>query len=228
MKTKLVILISALLTSASLTVSAQTFNPKQSTIEHNDAIRPCIVLNIDPEPKTLKKAWAKFLRKEYHVRLKGKGLFGNKKLIYSKEVVIEQMSSKQMDFYTQVIENEKGSEMKVFASLGYDIYLNELDYPAEFKMMNEMLVSFIKQFLPEYYKEDIVASAKRVKQLKKEIASIEENRKSNVERIEKLSQEVEEYKTSVEVNSVELVVAQEKLKSREEKLERIRTKLQAL
>lgn len=228
MKPIVVVLISSCLLLNSWTVSSQTFEPKQSTVEHNNGIRPCIVVNIDPEPKTLKKVWAKFLRKEYHVKLKGKGLFGNNDLLYSKEVRIDQLSSKQMDFYTQIVEDENGSEMKIFVSLGYDIYFNEEDYPGEFKLLSDILVSFLKQYLPEYYKEDIEDSAKRVKKLKKEIASLETNKKRNTERIEKLTKKVEKYKISVEDNADKLVIAEDKLKAREEKLERIRTKLQAL
>ncbi|MCF8299066.1 MAG: hypothetical protein K9J13_16070 [Saprospiraceae bacterium] len=228
MKTLVIILISSLLLLNTWTVNSQSFEPKQSTVEHNKAIRPCIVVNIDPEPKTLKKAWVKFLKKEYHFKLKGKGLFNNKELLSTKEVRFEQLSSKQLDFYTQIVEDENGSEMKVFVSLGYDIYLNEQDYPGEFKLMNDMLVAFLKQYLPVYYKKDIKDSAKKVKKLKKEIASLNRNKKRNIEKIESLTKEVEKNKTSVESNSEKLVVAEEKLKAREEKLERIRSKLQAL
>ena len=235
MKTLVVILISIFLLLSTRTVSSQSFEPKQSTIEHNGSIRPCIVVNIDPEPKTLKKAWAKFLRKEYHVKMKGTGLFNNNDLLYSKEVSIVQLSAKQMDFYTQILEDENGSEMKVFVSLGYDIYLNEVDYPAEFQVLNDILVSFLKQYLTEYYEKDIEDSARRVKKLKKEIASLEANKKRNTEMIEKLTKDIENlnkdienYKTSVTENSEKLIEAEIKLKAREEKLERIMNKLQTL
>lgn len=228
MRIIVVILISGFLLLNSWIVNSQSIEPITSTIEYNKGMRPCIMVNIDPEPKTLKKVWTKFLRKEYNFKLKEKGLFGNNDLLYIKEVRIDQLSSKKMDFFTQIIEDENGSEMKVFASLGYDIYLNNQDYPVEFRLLNEMLVSFLKQYLPEYYKKDIKDSAKRVKELKQEIASLEANRKSNNDKIEKLKKDVEMYKLSVEENSDKLAIAEEKLKAREEKLERIRIKLQAL
>ena len=228
MKKSVVILISSFLILNSWTVNSQTFEPKQSLVEYNNGIRPCIVINIDPEPETLKKAWAKFLRKEYHVRLKENGLFANNDLLYSKEISIDELSSKQMDFYTQIVEDENGSEMKVFVSLGYDIYLNEDDYPTELRLLNEILISFLKYYLPEYYKKDIEDSAERVKKLKKEIASSEANKKNNTERIEELTNDVEKYKTSVKENSEKLVKAEEELKSKEKNLERISIKLQAL
>jgi hypothetical protein len=228
MKTLVVILMSSFLILNAWTVKSQSFEPTPSLIEYNEGIRPCIALNIDPEPKTLKKAWIKYLKKEYNFKLKGNCLFGNNDLLSTKEVRIDQLSSKQMDFYTQIVEDENGSEMKVFASLGYDIYLNEQDYPAEFRMMNEMLVSFLKQYLPDYYKKDIDNSAKKVKELKKEITSLIADKKRNIEKIEKLTKDVEKYKVSVEDNSDKLIIAEEKLKYSEDKLERIRIKLQAL
>ena len=58
----------------------------ESTIEHNDAQRPCIQVNLDPEPKTLKKAWKNYLKDNYGVKLKGIGFFSNKDLLSAEEV----------------------------------------------------------------------------------------------------------------------------------------------
>lgn len=212
----------------SLSVNAQSLVPEKSTIEHNNKMRPCLLVKLDPEPKTLKKAWIKFLQKEYDFKLKGMGWFSNKDLLYAEEVTIEKLSSKKMDFYTYVVEDENGSEMKVFASLGYDIYLNEEEYPVEFKAMNEMIVSFLKQYLPEYYNGKIYESEKRIKSLNKEIKNLKKDIKNNENNIEKLNKEIEKNKASVEDNSQKLKAAEIKLKGRQDKLERIRKKLQQL
>jgi uncharacterized coiled-coil protein SlyX len=210
------------------TVYPQSLKPLSSTIEINESTRPCIALTIDPEPKELKKAWVKFLKKEYSIKLKEKGFFGSSDILCAEEVQIDELILKQMDFYTQIVEVDNGSEMKIFASLGYDIYLNETDYPAEFKMLSNMFVSFLKQYLPVYYEEDIKRQTQNVKKLKKEINSLEANMKRDTEKIAELTEDVEDYRKSVENNSEKLDVAENKLKDREEKLERIKAKLQAL
>jgi prefoldin subunit 5 len=221
-------LVISLLIFMSLNNIAQSLVPEKSTIEHNNKMRPCLMVKLDPEPKTLKNAWIDFLRKEYDFKLKGMGWFSNKDLLHAEEVTIEKLSSKQMDFYTYVEEDENGSEMKVFASLGYDIYLNEKEYPVEFEKMNEMMVSFLKQYLPKYYNKIIDESAKRVKSLNKEITTLKKNIKDNNENIEKLNNEIEQYKTSIEENSIKLNAAESKLKGRQDKLERVKTKLRAM
>lgn len=212
----------------SLSVNAQSLVPEKSTIEHNNKMRPCLLVKLDPEPKTLKKAWIKFLKKEYDFKLKGMGWFSNKDLLHTEEVTIEKLSSKKMDFYTYVVEDENGSEMKVFASLGYDIYLNEEEYPVEFKAMNEMIVSFLKQYLPEYYNGKIYESEKTIKSLNKEIKNLKKDIKNNENNIEKLNKKIEKNKASVEDNSQKLKAAEIKLKGRQDKLERVRKKLQQL
>lgn len=212
----------------SFNMSAQTLVPEKSTIEHNKMMRSCWLVKLDPEPKTLKNAWIDFLKKEYDLKLKGMGWFSNKDLLYAEEVTLQNLSSKKLNFYTYVVEDENGSEMKVFASLGYDIYLNEEQYPMEFNAMNEMIISFLKQYLPEYYNTIIHESEERVKSLDKEIRSLKKDINDNNDEIEKLSKEIEKNKASVEDNSEKLKAAEIKLKGRQEKLERVRTKLQQL
>ncbi len=211
-----------------LDLSAQSLVPEKSTIMHNDKTRPCLMLKLDPEPKMLKNAWINFLEKEYDFKLKGMGWFSNKDLLHAEEVTILKLSSRKMDFYTHVVEDENGSEMKVFASLGYDIYLNEENYPVEFKALNEMMLSFLKQYLPEYYNHKIEETSERVVSLTKEIKSLNEDIKDNNDHIDKLAKEIDEYKVNLKEKSQKLKDAEIKLKGRQDKLERIRIKLQKL
>lgn len=214
--------------AVSMSMSAQTLAPQKSTIEHDNKMRTCLLVKVGPEPKALKKAWISFLKKEYDLKLKGMGWFSNKDLLYSEEVIVKKLSHKKIDFYTYVVEDENGSEMKVFGSFGYDIYLNEEDYPREFEAMTEMIVSFLKQYLPEYYDKKINQSMKSVKSLNKEIVNLKENITDNQDRIQKLSKEIEKYKESIEDNSLKLKAAETKLKDRQEEMERVRIKLEQL
>ena len=121
---------------------AQSIKPEKNSIELNGSSRPCIVVHLDPGAKSLKKAWVKFLRKEYDFKLKGAGCFSNRDLLTVKQVVVEKISTKRMDFYTQVIMGAEYTKMSVFISFGYDVFVNEEEYPVEFEAMNEMLESF--------------------------------------------------------------------------------------
>lgn len=228
MKTITSILIIVLSVVSYFTAQAQSMNPKKSTIEYNENMRPCIVVNLDPGTKKLKKAWVKFLKKEYSLKLKGIGGFSNKDLLSAEEVVIDRLSSKQLDFYTNILEDENGSEMKVFVSLGYDIYINEKDYPDEFRNMNEMLTSFLKQYLPQYYNNLISISADRVKDINKEINSLTNEIEKNNLSIQRHTEEVTKLKTDVKDNSDKLSYAEEELKKNQEKLESIQQRLKEL
>ncbi len=221
-------LLGCLALLVSINVSTQILEPQKSTIEHNNKIRTCLLVRLDPEPKTLKNAWIDFLKKEYDFKLKGMGWFSDKDLLYAEKVTIPKLSSKNLDFYTNIIEDENGSEMKVFASLGYDIYLNEEQYRVEFDAMKAMLVLFLKDYLPEYYNKGIYESAVKIKKLNNEIRSLKDNIARHYNSIEKLNKEVINYKTSVEENSIKLKAAEIKLRGRQDKLIRIRTKLQQL
>lgn len=208
--------------------NAQTLTPVKSTIEHNEQIRACLMVKLDPEPKTLKNAWIDYLDNQYDFKLKGMGLFSNKELLTAEEVSIPKISSKKMNFYTNVVEDGDGSEMKVFASLGYDIYLNDEKYPAEFNSIKEIMTAFLKQYLPQYYKEVIEESSEKVKGLTEEIKDINDDIKDKEDDIEKLRKEIDEHKKNVLEKSSQLQEAEIKLRGNQDKMERIGAMLQKL
>ena len=89
--------------------------------------RPCLVVNVDPEPKRLKRAWKKYLKDHYELKL------SSGKLMSAERVTVTDISSNAMDFYTQIIEDVNGSQMSVFGRFGYDIYFDEVKTPAEYQ-----------------------------------------------------------------------------------------------
>lgn len=225
MKTlKITLLLVTLL--ATTQVNAQSsVQPIDATINYDDAQRPCIQVNIDPEPKTVKKAWKAYLKENYDFKLKGIGFFSNKDLLSTEEVVVPQLSSNLMDFYTSVLEDENGSEMKVFVRYGYDIYLNKQDNPVEYKVLYEMLEGFLKQYLPKYYQERVDDTEKRVQKLADETSDLKEEIADDSASIEELKKEIEGLESNLESNNKLLKEASNKLTKRKEKLERIRIQL---
>jgi len=214
-----------LMLSFSEHVSAQNVVPKDGKIEHNDNNRPVLVVNLDPEPKPLKKAWKSFLKDKYDFKIKGIGFLRNKDLLYAEDVVIEKISSKRMNFYTQIIEDEVGSEMKVFGSFGYDIYIDKNETPEEYKVMTNMLNEFLKSYLPDYYKDQVKDTEKKVKKLSKAVKGLNKDISKNSDEIEDLQEEIEDLTKESEEKSKALEVANTKLSERKEKLERINSQL---
>lgn len=206
-------------------VYAQAVSPKDGKVMHNKSQRPSIFVNIDPEPKPLKKAWKSFLKDNYDFKIKGIGFLSNKDLLYAEDLVIEKISPKRMNFYTKIVENEVGSEMTVFGSFGYDIYIDKNETPEEYKVMNQMLNEFLNSYLPEYYKNQVKDTEKKVKKLSKEVKGLNKDISKNNKKTKKLAKEIEELTKEAAEKEEELETATIKLKERKSKLERIKKKL---
>ncbi len=209
-----------------LSASGQSIEPLKSTVVHNGAERPCLMVNLAPDPKTLKNAWMDFLRKKHDFKLKGMGWFSNQELLYANEVIIDSISSKNMDFYTQVIEVDDFSEMKVFASLGYDIYLNEEQYPLEFKAMNSMLTNFLTQYLPKYYSRKIKESEQKINNLNREINRLKSDTEKSSNDIDIFNRKIEKSRSNIEGNNREIATTESNLVENQQKLETLRSKLE--
>jgi hypothetical protein len=205
-------------------LQAQEVEPRKGTVSHNDGERPCLVVNLDPEPKPLKKAWKSFLKDNYDLKIKGIGFLTNKDLLYKEDIVVEAISSKRMDFYTKIVEDEVGSEMKVFISFGYDIYVDQNETPEEFKIMKKMVNDFLESYLPKYYQSEVKATKKKVKKLTKSVSGLEKDISKNKKDIEDHKEEIEELAQEVAEKQSELETANVKLKERREKLQRINEK----
>ena len=205
-----------------------TIKPFNASIDFDKAQRPSLQVNLDPEPKELKKAWKNYLKDNYDFKLKGIGFLSNKDLLSAEKVMVKQISSKVMDFYTHIIEDENGSEMKVFARHGYDIYINEENYPDEYLVIREIMESFMKEYLPKYYEEKLSDTEKRIKELIKERDDLQEEIADDAEDITKLKKEIEEKQEKLEPTKKALEEATIKLTKRQEKIKRVQSKLKKL
>lgn len=224
-KTIIFLLISLIAMQVSAQISIQPFD---STIDFDKARRPCLQVNLDPEPKTLKNAWKDYLKDNYDFKLKGIGFLSNKDLLSAEAITVKQISSDAMDFYTHIVEDENGSEMKVFARHGYDIYINDKDYPNEYKVLREILESFIKYYLPIYYNTRLDDIEERVSDLTEERNDLRENINDNAEEIEKLKKEIKEKEEEAIANNKKLEIAERKLIKRKAKLLKIKAQLKKL
>lgn len=204
-------------------VNAQSsIEPFDTTIDYDKAQRPCIQVNLDPEPKTLKNAWRDYLKDNYDFKLKGIGFLSNKDLLSAEAITVNQISSKAMDFYTHIVEDENGSEMKVFVRHGYDIYISKEDQPHEYEALREILESFIKTYLPKYYEDKINDTEKRVNELTEERNDLKKKIEENSSKIEKLKNEIKQEQKELKSKKTQLETTERKLMKRKEKWERIR------
>ena len=205
-----------------------SIQPFEALIEFDGALRPCIQVNLDPETKTLKEAWRAYLKDNYDFKLKGIGFLSNKDLLSAETITVTQISSKEMDFYTQIIEDENGSEMKVFVRYGYDIYINKEGTPNDYYALAEIVESFLKYYLPIYYKGRVNDTEKRIIKLRDESNDLEKEIAEDSNRIANLKQEIKDLEEELESNIERLELANKKLIKRSEKLNRIRNQLSNL
>jgi hypothetical protein len=212
-----------------LQVNAQSsILPFDTTIDYDKAKRPCIQVNLDPEPKTLKHAWKDYLKDNYDFKLKGIGFFSNKDLLSAEEINVNQISSNEINFYTHIVEDENGSEMKVFVRNGYGIYITKEKLPNEYAAVSEILNSFIKYYLPKYYGEKINDTEERINKLTEEKDDLKNNIDEKSSDIEKLKKEIKDNEEELKSKKKQLEITEIKLTKRKEKLERIRTQLRKL
>lgn len=212
---------------SSLTFS-QSISPLDGTINHNEKSRPCLVVNVDPEAKTLKKAWSDYLKDNYDVKLKGIGFLSNKDLLSAEQIVIPVISPNALDFYTEIIENASGSQMKVFASFGYDIYIDASSMPKEYAQLRKIMDNFLQSYIPNYYQELIKDKEKVVKSLNKDQSKLQKSIKKDTRSVEKMTKKMESLNSDITKNKAELEETESKLTNRNQQLNELKTKLNSV
>lgn len=205
-----------------------SIQPFDTLIEFDGSLRPCIQVNVDPEPKTLKEAWRDYLKDNYDFKLKGIGFLSNKDLLSAEAITVTQISSKEMDFYTYITEDEIGSEMKVFVRYGYDVYVNKKSTPTDYEALSNIIDNFLKYYLPIYYQGRVDDTEKRIKKLTDETNDLQKEIEDDAYKISELKKEIEELEADLETNTERLEEANIKLIKRTEKLDRIRSQLRKL
>ena len=207
---------------------AQNLILQPATIEHNDNKRPCIQVTVAPPSKILKKAWKDYLKDEHDFKIKGIGFLANKDLLSAEQVVVKAISPKEMNFYTHIVEGKKGTEMKVFAAYGYDIYIGKEERPEEYAALRGILENFLKTYLPRYYEESIEETEDRLKDLTDERDDIKDTVKDDEKTIKKLEKEIKNLRKDLKSNESKLEAVEEELKATRERLERVRKQLKKM
>lgn len=200
-------LILSILITVLVPLHAQSVLPEEGSVMHNDGPRPALVVDADPSPKALKKAWSDYLDDHYDIKMKGIGLFSNKDILDAEQVHVQQLESSPVDIFTQVLKNGNGAEMKFFIRRSNDIYISRELYPEEFAAMKEMLRGFLDEYLPTYHHELVDESYDEIEDIKKDI-------ERNESALEEMQQELKKHRQKLEE-------ARQVLETRTKRLERV-------
>jgi hypothetical protein len=225
MKEKIIYSIIAALWIIPSGMNAQDLTPSEGMIVHQDAPRACWEVHVDPEPKTLKKAWKEYVKDDFDVKLKGFGLLTNRDLLSAEVAVVRPVSPEPINFYTHIVEDMNGSEMKVFAELNPGDYIGPDNHAAEFRAMQKILDEFLAEYLPTYYQGRVNDAEKRMVELANEREDLKKEITRDSEKISKLEDEIEQARLELKTNQDQLDLAESKLEARKQKLERIRNQL---
>jgi len=225
MKQKIIYMLAAIIFSIQPRIMAQDITPKEGFIVYEDAPRACWVVHLDPEPKTLKKAWKVYLDDEFGFSLKGIGFLTNKDLLSAEEVMVKPIANDPLNLYTQIVEDVNGSEMKFFVELKSNVYASDADHRFEFRAMQDILQDFLAEYLPTYYQSRVQDAEKRLVSLAEEREDLKKKIARDSQRIQELQSEIEQRQLELETNQSRLELAEAKLEARKEKLERIREQL---
>ncbi len=222
-KIKSLLLLFAVLVS--LQLAAQTYRIDTTNITYEDKLRPCLYVSYDAYPKTVKKAWSNFLKKNYKVKTKGIGLLTDKDIVSSEDVTINSIADKRMNMYARVTDISGGSEMKYFMSFGYDFFIGPDNYPKEFEGMKKLLNDFSVKFLNEYYGDETSDILKQIKRYERDIKKSNKTIKKNVRKSRKASSaETTGLEARNNTHDNEIARTEEKIKELQQKLESIKIK----
>jgi hypothetical protein len=201
---------------------------QMNQIDHDDAMRPSLEIRLKPGADQVKDAWHDFIKDRYDVKLKGIGFLANKDLMTAEEVTFEALSDKKMNFYTRVVEKDGASQMNVFASFGYDIYLSPSQYPEAWHTLKMITHEFLGNFLPGYYEEKIAEVKSSIDDLKNNKKDMQDEMEKNRSEIEKLTERNEELSEKINENEAATEAATTELTQKEDNYSKVKEKLEQL
>lgn len=188
---KLILTIALIICTLFSSAFSQQLQLSEHQLTYKNEERTSVKVLLEPNPKTVKKAFEDWMKDKYDVNLKGIGFLSNKDVLSAEQVTIPEISNKEMDFYAKVVENNGTTEMNLFASYGYEIHITPEKYPKEYKAINRLASSFLNDWLPIYYENEIESVSERLEDLRDDRTKMQETIADNKKEIEKLIKENE-------------------------------------
>ena len=172
------------------TSPGQTILIETSEISFENKTRPSLSATIDPSTKIVLNAWKKYLQKNFAIKLSVLGMLSNNNLYKAMDVTIPQVSSKRMNIYTRILESGSGSEIKIFASFGYDFFVGAAEFPQEFEALQKIFNNFLMEHLNQYYTGETNTAANEIKSLTSEKVGLLKVIDKNEKQIFKLTDDI--------------------------------------
>lgn len=204
----------------------KVFTLGESEISYEDDTRIAVTVTMQPDKKNVRDAWEDFLEDDYDTKTKGNGFIGKDDVIRAEETNLSAISNKTIDLYAEILEKGEGSEMKVFASLGYDIHITPEKFPKEYAALEDFTLEFLNDFLIKYYEEKVEDAKKVVYDLRDDKNDMQEKMGDNKSEIVDLKEENLELQEGMTAKGAALKKANQTLETKKVKKEKVQKKIE--
>ena len=218
--------------------SAQLFEVRQSSVNHEKKERSALKVQVEGTPEWTRDFWQAWLKDTYNIRVKGNGLLGvgKRDILSAKQVPASSVSGKLIDLYAIVlVSSDTTTELAVFAAFDANSYFDPDKTPSEYAALRSIVTNFASAARLKAYREQIVAAEKELREtekekerLEKERIALSNNTQNNLVKIEALKKQNEENKLKSSQDSVQLITNAQLMEARKVKLQRRRDRLATL
>ncbi len=137
----------------------------------------------------------------------------SKKYRYYPGETLGEISTDKLDYYYYIDGNKTNSNITVFASHGYDNFVNEKDEKHIFDNIKFFLESMNEDVNAINWQYRVEAQKEVVKEHEKDLSKSQDNLKNREDALTKLQNEIEENKTDIENRKAKLVEQQQLLET---------------
>ena len=148
-----------------------------------------VVGNIDD----FRDLWRDFLKDEFDIKTSKKG-----DVIIAEEVVVNRITDRRGDLILFMYPLEKEVNFNVAYRLGYDVYLNAEEFPAESANLKDFTVYFINYYYYHYLEDYISKQEKNLRDLQSEMKTSVRNIQKSQKTVSKMEKKMEKNEKKIE------------------------------
>ncbi len=205
--------------------NAQNLTVENAMVTIDDKQVAAVKVMMNPSPSKVKDEFRDFIKDKYDVKMKGIGFLSNKDILSAEGVQIPAITSKNMDFKAKVVENGDNTEMYVFGMLGYDVNISPEKYRDEYRAMKNITISFLNEFLPEYYQDRVDETQDMLSDLRDDRNDLRDDIADNKEKITNLQKENKKLAADLTETDTKIKDAEMKLNKRQDNLQKVNSQL---
>lgn len=216
-----------MLTIFSLASNAQVLSYSNGMIDVDGELVQTINIKLDPKPETIRESFEQWMDDNYDVDLDGKTLlFFDKDEMSAEGVVIESVSTRKIDLKVRVNETDSDATiLNVYASFGYNNWINPIDYPYEFAALEGIVYEYVAAYLPKYYMEKVANTKEKITDLNDDRSELQEEIDENESDIKDLKEENMELMKKLKKNQMEINSSKSKLTKRNKEYNSIKERV---